>query len=92
MSNFSEPIYDVDTLDAIETRQTCELVDALAGSITRLSNIAAALREEVNTLTQKLDPHAPPAYYEIYSDLCMSFEDFSAYPRFEKQLSRFINE
>ncbi len=92
MCNFSEPIFDNDQLAQIEDQQTEQLVGELVECIISLCNKAANLRVEVNDLTKRLHPLSPPAYYEVHSDLCKSFEDSPMYSRFEKQLSRLIHE
>ena len=90
--DFSEPIFDDDQLSLIEDQQTEQLANDLVECIIYLCNTVASLRTEVNDLSQNRDPDAPPRYYEVYADLCRSFEDDPAYSRFEKQLSRLIYE
>ena len=92
MDNYSEPIFDDTQLALFEDQETEQLVNELVECIIFLRNTAAALRTEVNDYAQELNPKAPPRYYEVYSDLCRSFEDDPAYLRFEKQLSRLIYE
>ena len=92
MDYFCEPIFDDVQLAQIEDQQTDLLVSDLVECIIYLCNTVAALRTEVNDLSQKLNPDAPPRYYEVFADLCKSFEDNPAYSRFEKQLSRLIYE
>lgn len=92
MRDFREPIFDDDQLALIEEQQTTQLVSDLVECIISLCNATVKLRAEVNELSHRLDPHAPPTYYEVYSDLCKSFEDSPAYSRFEQQLSRLIYE
>ena len=92
MLNFNEPIYDDDQLAQIETHQTEQLVGELVDCIANLCKIAANLRTEVNELTQKFNLNTSPVYYEVYSDLCKSFENHPAYNRFVLQLSKLIHE
>ena len=92
MDNFSDPIFDDDQYAQISEQQTEQLINDLVDCIIYLSNTIAALRTEVNGYAQELNPKAPPRYYEVYSDLCRSFEDDPAFTRFEKQLSRLIYE
>jgi len=92
MDNFREPIFDDLQLEQIEEQQNEQLINELVGCIIDLGNTVAMLRVEVNCLTLQLNPNAPPAYYEPYSDLCQSFEDHPAYTRFAEQLSRLIYE
>lgn len=92
MDNFREPVMDDIQLAQIEEQQTEQLVNDLVDCIINLCNTAAMLRVEVNDLTRKLNPQAPLAYYEPYSDLCRAFDDHPVYARFEKQLSRLIYE
>jgi hypothetical protein len=90
MCDFREPVYDDYQLDLIEEQNTELLIEQLVERIVILCDTAANLRMEVNTVTHRLNPRAPPVYYEPYSDLCQSFEDHPAYARFEKQLARLI--
>ena len=87
-----EPIYDDCQLAQIEERQTEELISELVECIITLCHTIANLRTEVNCWSQKFSPQKCPIYYEMYSNLCKSFEDFPAYSKFEKQLSRLIYE
>lgn len=92
MNYFYKPVFDDNQLIQIEEQQTEQLVSELVECIVTLCNTAAKLRAEVNGLSKRLNPQAPPAYYEVHSDLCRSFEDSPAYLRFEEQLSRLIFE
>lgn len=92
MNNFTEPCYDDVQLAQFQEQQTSQLIDELVDCIIHLRNTVTGLRTEVNALTGKLNPDAPPACYEIYSDLCKSFEDHPCFSRFEEQLARLIYE
>lgn len=92
MNNTQDPIYDDIQLAQIEEQQLEDMVTELVEYIILLHDTAANLRVEANTLSHRIDPQAPPVYYEIFADLCRTFEDIPAYPHFEKQLNRLIYE
>lgn len=87
-----DPQYDDIQLAQISEMQLEDLIGELVAYILFLRHTAAKLRMEVNDLTHGTNPHSSPVYYEIYSDLCRTFEDTPAYAQFKKQLDRLIYE
>lgn len=92
MYDTQDPDYDDIQLAQIEEQQLEAMVTELVEYVIFLRDAAANLRVEVNALSHRIDPQAPPVYYEIYADLCRTLEDISIYPRFKKQLDRLIYE
>lgn len=84
--------YDDVQLAQIEEQQLETMVTELVEYVIFLRDTAANLRAEVNNLSYRINPQAPPVYYELYADLCRTLEDISIYPRFKKQLDRLIYE
>lgn len=84
--------YDDIQLAQISEMQLEDLVGELVAYILFLRDTAANLRREVNDLSHNTNSPASPVYYEIYSDLCRTYEDAPAYVHFKKQLDRLIYE
>lgn len=92
MVNSRDPWYDDIQLAQISEMQLEDLVGELVAYILFLRDIAANLRREINDLSHSTNNQASPVYYEVYSDLCRTFEDTPAYPHFKKQMDRLIYE
>lgn len=92
MAYNQDPQYDDIQLAQISELQLEDLIGELVAYILFLRNTAANLRKEVNNLSRSINTQAFPVYYEIYSDLCRTFEDTPAYAHFKKQLNRLIYE
>lgn len=87
-----DPQYDDIQLAQISEMHLEDLVEELVTYILFLRDTAADLRREVNSMSHSINAQVYPVYYEIYSDLCRTFEDTPAYIHFKNQLDRLIYE
>lgn len=85
-----DPWFDDIQLAQISEMHLGDLVGELVTYILFLRDTAANLRREVNDLSRSTNAQASPVYYEVYSDLCRTFEDTPAYAHFKKQGSAYL--
>jgi hypothetical protein len=75
----TEPIVDDQTLEAMEERETEELIAGLAAYARSLEQQIVQLRSQINDLTPE---DQEPLFPELHTDLYESFDHYAAYGRF----------
>jgi hypothetical protein len=79
-----EPIYDEESLVAVEQQETEALIAALAQYCKNLERQVVELRHDVNRLTS---PGQDKPFPDVHSDLYETFDHLAAYPRFRHLLT-----